>query len=60
MENLYTVKELSQKYNVSEKTIYSNLKENEKLKSNVIYKGKKTYLNEMGSEILGEILCKEI
>ena len=60
MENLYTLKELSQKYNVSEKTIYSNLKENEKLKSNVIYKGKKTYLNEMGSEILGEILCKEI
>lgn len=60
MENLYTVKELSQKYNVSEKKIYSSLKENEKLKNIIIYKGKKTYLNEEGSQILGEILCKDI
>ena len=60
LENLYTVKELSQKYNVSEKIIYSNLKTNEKLKENIIYKGKRTYLNEEGSNILGDILCKEI
>ena len=60
MENLYTVKELSQKYNVSEKVIYSNLKSNDKLKENIIYKGKRTYLNEEGSQILGDILCKEI
>lgn len=60
MENLYTVKELSQKYNVSEKIIYSNLKSNEQLKDNVIYKGKRTYLNEEGFKILGDILCKEI
>lgn len=60
LENLYTVKELSQKYNVSEKVIYSNLKSNEKLKENIIYKGKKTYLNEEGSNILGDILYKEI
>lgn len=60
MENLYTVKELSQKYNVSEKIIYSNLKSNEQLKENVIYKGKRTYLNEEGFKILGDILCKEI
>lgn len=60
MENLYTVKELSQKYNVPEKVIYSNLKSNEKLKENIIYKGKRTYLNKEGSQILGDILCKEI
>lgn len=60
LENLYTVKELSQKYNVSEKIIYSNLKSNEQLKDNVIYKGKRTYLNEDGFKILGDILCKEI
>lgn len=60
LENLYTVKELSQKYNVSEKIIYSNLKSNEDLKENVIYKGKRTYLNEEGLKILGDILCKEI
>lgn len=60
LENLYTVKELSQKYNVSEKVIYSNLKSNEILKENIIYKGKRTYLNEEGSKTLGDILCKEI
>lgn len=60
LENLYTVKELSQKYNVSEKVIYSNLKSNEILKENIIYKGKRTYLNEEGSKVLGDILCKEI
>lgn len=60
LENLYTVKELSQKYNVSEKVIYSNLKSNDTLKDNIIYKGKKTYLNEEGSNILGDILFKEI
>lgn len=60
MENLYTVKELSQKYNVSEKIIYSNLKSNEELKENIIYKGKRTYLNEEGAKLLNDILCKEI
>lgn len=60
MENLYTFKELSKKYNVSEKIIRSNVNENEELKGNVICKGKKVYLNEEGSQILGEILCKEI
>lgn len=60
MENLYTVKELSQKHNVSEKIIYSNLKSNEELKENIIYKGKRTYLNEEGAKLLNDILCKEI
>ena len=60
MENLYTVKELSQKYNVSEKIIYSNLKSNEELKENIIYKVKRTYLNEEGAKLLNDILCKEI
>ncbi|HJD00821.1 MAG TPA: hypothetical protein H9923_07805 [Candidatus Dwaynia gallinarum] len=60
LENLYTVKELSQKYNVSEKIIYSNLKSNEELKENIIYKGKRTYLNEEGAKLLNDILCKEI
>lgn len=60
METLYTIKELSQKFNVPEKTIYSSLKTNDELKENIIYKGKKTYLNEVGSQILSEILFKEI
>ena len=60
LENLYTVKELSQKYNVAEKVIYSNLKSNDELKDNIVYKGKKTYINEKGSKILNDILFKEI
>lgn len=60
METLYTIKELSQKYNVPEKTIYSSLKKNDGLKENIIYKGKKTYLNEVGSQILSDILLKEV
>lgn len=60
LDKLYTVKELSQKYNISEKVIYSNLKSNEDLKDNIIYKGKRTYLNDEGSKILEGILCKEI
>ena len=60
METLYTIKELSQKYNVPEKTIYSSLKTNDGLKENIIYKGKKTYLNEVGSQILSDILLKEV
>ncbi len=60
VETLYTIKELSQKYNVPEKAIYSSIKTSEKLKENIIYKGKKTYLNEVGSQILSEILFKDI
>ncbi len=60
MEKLYSVKELSQKFNVPEKIIYEELRRTKELNESIIYKSKKTYLNESGLEILNGIMCKEI
>lgn len=60
LEKLYSIKELSQKFNVSEKIIYDELRKTKELNESIIYKSKKTYLDESGLEILNEIMCKEI
>ncbi|BAK81299.1 hypothetical protein [Candidatus Arthromitus sp. SFB-rat-Yit] len=60
LEKLYSIKELSQKFNVSEKSIYEELRKTKELNESIIYKSKKTYLDESGLQILTEIMCKEI
>lgn len=60
LEKLYSIKELSQKFNVSEKIIYEELRKTKELNESIIYKSKKTYLDESGLQILTEIMCKEI
>lgn len=60
LEKLYSIKELSQKFNVSEKHIYEELRKTKELNESIIYKSKKTYLDESGLQILTDIMCKDI
>lgn len=60
LEKLYSIKELSQKFNVPEKIIYEELRKTKELNESIIYKSKKTYLDESGLQILNEIMCKDI
>lgn len=60
LEKLYSIKELSQKFNVPEKIIYEELRKTKELNESIIYKSKKTYLDESGLQILNEIMYKEI
>ena len=51
-----TIKEVSDICNKSEKNIYSKIKSTKSLKECVIYKGKKTFLNQLGLDILKNMI----
>lgn len=43
LEKLYSIKELSQKFNVSEKHIYEELRKTKELNESIIYKSKNIF-----------------